>query len=147
MSSQPIPSSSQLWIISKAGGLIYQSAPPSGSTPPAFNAVSSNEALILAGTLHGIHAITGRLDPTNDGRSNGAMESLEAEDFGMAVKATVTGEFRGDQDANKRHGLLTLHASPLAAPQESSSFFFTHRHIHPHKRRFSDATKSMPIRS
>lgn len=84
-------STSQLWIISKAGGLIYQSAPPSGPSP-AFKAVSSNEALILAGTLHGIHAITARLDPTTvDGRAKGAMETLEAQGFGMAVKATATG--------------------------------------------------------
>lgn len=85
--------SSQLWIISKAGGLIYQSAPPSGAAP-AFNSVSSNEALILAGTLHGIHAITARLDPTTQGRNKGAMESLEADGFGLAIKATATGKSR-----------------------------------------------------
>ncbi|CAO1636312.1 unnamed protein product [Parajaminaea phylloscopi] len=95
MSAQAGPSS-QLWIISKAGGLIYQSAPPqavsSASHPSSpFKAVSSNEALILAGTLHGIHAITSRLDPTQNGRGNGAMQSLESEGFGMAIKATVTG--------------------------------------------------------
>lgn len=88
------PPSSQLWIISKAGGLIFQSAPPtpSSSFTPPFNAVSSNEALILAGTLHGIHAITARLDPTQDGRGKGTMQSLESEGFGMAIKATPTGE-------------------------------------------------------
>ncbi|PWN22701.1 transport protein particle complex subunit [Microstroma glucosiphilum] len=85
-----VTSSSQLWIISKAGGLIYQSAPPSGASP-AFNSVSSNEALILAGTLHGIHAITARLDPTTQGRNKGAMESLEADGFGLAIKGTATG--------------------------------------------------------
>ncbi|CAO1634562.1 unnamed protein product [Jaminaea pallidilutea] len=84
---------SQLWIISKAGGLIYQSAPPP-SAAAAFNAVSSNEALILAGTLHGIHAITARLDPTPAGLNRstaGTMESLESQGFGMSIKATATG--------------------------------------------------------
>lgn len=89
------PSQSQLWIISKAGGLIYQSPPPS-SASAAFRAVSSNEALILAGTLHGIHAITARLDPTTalkpPGAARGAMESLESEGFAMSVKGTATGE-------------------------------------------------------
>ncbi|PWN27517.1 Sybindin-like protein [Jaminaea rosea] len=83
-----------LWIISKAGGLIYQSPPPS-SASAAFRAVSSNEALILAGTLHGIHAITARLDPTTalkpPGAARGAMESLESEGFAMSVKGTATG--------------------------------------------------------
>ncbi|CAO1615233.1 unnamed protein product [Sympodiomycopsis kandeliae] len=102
------PASSQLWIISKAGGLIYQSAPPSGPTPPAFNSVSSNEALILAGTLHGIHAITARLDPTRNGKSKGAVESLEAERFGMAVKATVTGV-----------KFVLLHPSTHPSPQQT----------------------------
>lgn len=94
MSAQAGPTS-QLWIISKAGGLIYQSAPPAASTSQGtspFMPVSSNEALILAGTLHGIHAITARIDPTQNGRGKGAMQSLESEGFGMAIKATLTGQ-------------------------------------------------------
>lgn len=94
--SSSTPVNLQLWIVSKSGGLIYQSAPPT-ATSSSFRPVSSNEALIFAGTLHGIHAITARLDPTNDGRPNrnlaisSAMESLEAEGFGIAIKATQTG--------------------------------------------------------
>lgn len=89
------PPSSQLWIISKAGGLIYQSAAPPVAGA-AFRAVSSNEALILAGTLHGIHAITARLDPTTGGRARGTMESLESEGFALSVKATATGAYQRD---------------------------------------------------
>jgi hypothetical protein len=50
--------------------------------------LSSNEYLVLAGTLHGIHAITSRLSPA--GRSSG-VEVIEAETFKMTIFLTATG--------------------------------------------------------
>ena len=50
--------------------------------------LTSNEYLVLAGTLHGIHAITSRLSPT--GASSGA-HVIEAETFKMTILLTVTG--------------------------------------------------------
>ena len=92
-----------LWIINKAGGLIYNvdySKTPSG--------LSSNDYLILAGTLHGIHAITSRLSPTGAGnvgpRAETGVQQLQANGFDMNVMATATGEwsrlrsFRGEYD-------------------------------------------------
>ena len=52
--------------------------------------MSSNEYLVLAGTLHGIHAITSRLSPT--GTSSGA-HVIEAETFKMNISLTPTGTF------------------------------------------------------
>lgn len=52
--------------------------------------LSSNEYLVLAGTLHGIHAITSRLSPA--GRSSG-VEVIEAETFKMSIFLTATGKY------------------------------------------------------
>ena len=50
--------------------------------------LTSNEYLVLAGTLHGIHAITSRLSPT--ATSSGA-QVIEAETFKMTILLTATG--------------------------------------------------------
>ena len=50
--------------------------------------LSANEYLVLAGTLHGIHAITSRLSPA--GNSSGA-QVIEAETFKMTILLTATG--------------------------------------------------------
>lgn len=50
--------------------------------------LTSNEYLVLAGTLHGIHAITSRLSPV--GNSSGA-QVIEGESFKMTILLTPTG--------------------------------------------------------
>ncbi|KAI0306236.1 transport protein particle complex subunit [Multifurca ochricompacta] len=72
-----------LWVINKAGGLVYQRNFADGLAQ-----LTSNEYLVLAGTLHGIHAITSRLSPT--GSSSGA-HVIEAETFKMTILLTPTG--------------------------------------------------------
>lgn len=52
--------------------------------------LTSNEYLVLAGTLHGIHAITSRLSPT--GASSGA-QVIEGEYFKLTILLTATGEW------------------------------------------------------
>ena len=52
--------------------------------------LTSNEQLVLAGTLHGIHAITSRLSP--NGSSSGA-NVIEGESFKMTIHLTLTGAF------------------------------------------------------
>lgn len=47
-----------LIIINKAGGLIYQR-----EFQPGLNKLSTNDYLVLAGTFHGVHAITRSLTP------------------------------------------------------------------------------------
>jgi hypothetical protein len=54
--------------------------------------LTSNEYLVLAGTLHGIHAITSRLSPT--GSSSGA-QVIEGETFKITIFLTATGAFSG----------------------------------------------------
>ncbi|KAI0768436.1 Sybindin-like protein [Irpex lacteus] len=72
-----------LWVINKAGGLVYQRNFGDG-----LPGLTSNEYLVLAGTLHGIHAITSRLSPT--GSSSGA-QTIEGETFKMTILLTATG--------------------------------------------------------
>ncbi|KAF8333520.1 Sybindin-like protein [Cantharellus anzutake] len=72
-----------LWIINKAGGLVYQRNFNEGLVQ-----LSQNEYLVLAGTLHGIHAITSRLSPA--GSSSGA-QVIEGETFKMTIFLTSTG--------------------------------------------------------
>jgi hypothetical protein len=87
-------------VINKAGGLVYQrnfagkcrqyrSCPFIHFTAlDGLTQMTSNEYLVLAGTLHGIHAITSRLSPT--GTSSGA-HVIEAETFKMNIFPTPTG--------------------------------------------------------
>ncbi|KAJ8594626.1 TRAPP complex subunit Trs23 [Rhizopogon salebrosus TDB-379] len=72
-----------LWVINKAGGLVYQRNFADGLAQ-----LTSNEYLVLAGTLHGIHAITSRLSPT--GSSSGA-QVIEGETFKITILLTATG--------------------------------------------------------
>ncbi|KAK1833775.1 Sybindin-like protein [Podospora conica] len=48
-----------LIIINKAGGLIYNKT----FHEAGLNKISTNDLLVLAGTFHGVHAITARLNP------------------------------------------------------------------------------------
>ncbi|KAF8163509.1 transport protein particle complex subunit [Crassisporium funariophilum] len=72
-----------LWVINKAGGLVYQRNFADGLAP-----LTSNEYLVLAGTLHGIHAITSRLSPMG---SSSGVQVIEGESFKMNILLTVTG--------------------------------------------------------
>ncbi|EST06067.1 Sybindin-like protein [Kalmanozyma brasiliensis GHG001] len=84
---------SSLWIINKAGGLIYQSehfVHPNAASMPNNGRLSSNEYLVLAGTLHGIHAITAKLNPVPNRKCSG-IESLDSDHFTIRVMVTPTG--------------------------------------------------------
>ncbi|PPQ71815.1 hypothetical protein CVT24_006205 [Panaeolus cyanescens] len=72
-----------LWVINKAGGLVYQRNFADG-----LASLTSNEYLVLAGTLHGIHAITSRLSPVG---SSSGVQVIEAETFKLNILLTITG--------------------------------------------------------
>lgn len=48
-----------IYILNKAGGLIYQN-----DVNPGLNKLSANDYLVLAGTIHGVHAIASKLKST-----------------------------------------------------------------------------------
>lgn len=84
-----------LIIINKAGGLIYQRDFADG-----LNKLSINDYLVLAGTFHGVHAITTRLhplhpppslDPNTRPDPPSGIEVLETENFRLQCFSTLTG--------------------------------------------------------
>ncbi|KAG7527598.1 hypothetical protein FFLO_06777 [Filobasidium floriforme] len=72
-----------LWIINKAGGLVFQRNYAEG-----LSSLTANEYLVLAGTLHGVHAITSKLSPTGKGSG---VQVIEGEDFKLNIMLTLTG--------------------------------------------------------
>ena len=83
-----------LLIINKAGGLIYNR-----TFSPGLQNLTSNDALILAGTFHGIHAISRSINPVpapppqpNTRRPpTTGIESLESSHFRLTCFQTPTG--------------------------------------------------------
>ncbi|KAJ3027502.1 UNVERIFIED_CONTAM: hypothetical protein HDU68_003690 [Siphonaria sp. JEL0065] len=72
-----------LYIINKAGGLVYQKDYTDG-----IATLSSNENLVLAGTFHSIHVITSKLSPIP---GSSGIEVLESDLFKMFCIQTPTG--------------------------------------------------------
>lgn len=52
--------------------------------------MTSNDYLVLAGTLHGIHAIASRIVPA-PGKESQGLEVLEADNLLIRIKVTATG--------------------------------------------------------
>ncbi|KAI2621086.1 Sybindin-like protein [Hypoxylon sp. NC1633] len=93
-----------LIVINKAGGLIYNRTFGDG-----LNQLNTNDYLVLAGTFHGVHAITARLNPIKDfmnaqqqQQAGGVaiptrpeppsgLEVLESENFRLQCFNTLTG--------------------------------------------------------
>jgi trafficking protein particle complex subunit 4 len=84
-----------LLIINKAGGLVYNREFHSG-----LDKLGSNDLLILAGSFHGVHAITGQLAPPSvrTARTPGnfpvkstGIEVLESTHFRLSCFQTLTG--------------------------------------------------------
>lgn len=61
-------------ILNKAGGLIYQN-----ELQPGLSKLTANDYLVLAGTLHGVHAIGSKLAPTISTTSKSEAASQNAQ--------------------------------------------------------------------
>lgn len=75
-----------LLIINKAGGLVYNRTFHTG-----LGQLSGNDYLILAGTFHGVHAITKNLSPVSAARDSTGIESLQTSRFLLSCTQTPTG--------------------------------------------------------
>lgn len=78
-----------LIIINKAGGLVFQR-----DFNTALNKLSINDYLVLAGTFHGVHAITKSLTPSSLGLSSSqrtGLEVLETSIFRLTCFQTFSG--------------------------------------------------------
>lgn len=81
-----------LIIINKAGGLIYQRDFAEG-----LNKLSVNDYLVLAGTFHGVHAITTRLYPlshTSSTTRHSSLSSIDRPDPPSGIEVLETENFR-----------------------------------------------------
>ncbi|KAI8923528.1 Sybindin-like protein [Entophlyctis helioformis] len=72
-----------LLIISKAGGLVYNKDYGTGIAK-----LTVNEYLVLAGTFHGVHAITAQISPMP---GSSGLEMLESEALKVFCHQTPTG--------------------------------------------------------
>ncbi|KAL9111300.1 MAG: hypothetical protein Q9227_004177 [Pyrenula ochraceoflavens] len=86
-----------LIVINKAGGLVYQREFNEG-----LQKISTNDYLVLAGTFHGVHAISRSLTPRVHGQNGGnalpnpslpisGIENLETATFRLTCFQTLTG--------------------------------------------------------
>src|SRR5689334_10298240 len=73
-----------LWIINKAGGLIFQR----DFVPDQLAKLSTNDYLVLAGTFHSVHAISSRISPLPN---SSGITSLETDTFSLTCYQTHTG--------------------------------------------------------
>ncbi|BFZ56851.1 Trafficking protein particle complex subunit 4 [Savitreella phatthalungensis] len=76
-----------LLIINKSGGLIYNATYPAAGSS-GLGKLSGNDYLILAGTFHGVHAISSQISPLG---VKGGLELLETDTFRLHCFQTLTG--------------------------------------------------------
>lgn len=98
-----------VYILNKAGGLVYQN-----DINPGLNRLSANDYLVLAGTLHGVHAITSRFSHSmkieqneinmnnnsnilstgkslNPNTNKTGLQSIETDHFNLYIQQSLTG--------------------------------------------------------
>lgn len=76
-----------IYIVNKAGGLVFQKNFSDG-----LQTLSSNDYLILAGTFHGVHAISRQISPVY---GSSGIEVLETSTFTLRCFQTLTGRTNG----------------------------------------------------
>lgn len=72
-----------VYILNKAGGLIYQRDFRQG-----LHKLNTNDYLVLAGTFHSVHALTSKISPT--GSSTG-LQTMETAKYTIHCFQTITG--------------------------------------------------------
>ncbi|KAJ1999176.1 hypothetical protein GGI04_004683 [Coemansia thaxteri] len=77
-----------LFIINRSGGLIYHK-----NFSQHIVQLSSNEALIFAGTFHGIHALASKISPApkRDTPRDTGIQTIDTKNFRMHCFQTPTG--------------------------------------------------------
>ncbi|OUM56059.1 hypothetical protein BVG19_g5726 [[Candida] boidinii] len=84
-----------VYILNKSGGLIYQRDYKIAPSP--LSKLNTNDYLVLAGTLHSVHAISSKLTPDgvnkspNDSSNSKGLRKIETSMFSIYVHQTTTG--------------------------------------------------------
>ncbi|EGW34834.1 uncharacterized protein SPAPADRAFT_57929 [Spathaspora passalidarum NRRL Y-27907] len=89
-------------ILNKAGGLIYQN-----EVNPGLNKLSTNDYLVLAGSLHGIHAIGAQLAPNIGDKTVPA----SVEEFNRNQNSSIMSTFKAQSPNTNRSGLQNIETS------------------------------------
>lgn len=87
-----------IYILNKAGGLIYQN-----DVSPGLNKLTANDYLVLAGTLHGVHAIASKLSPTILD-----VENNDVNDFNTASNGAILSTGRAQNANTNKSGLQSI---------------------------------------
>lgn len=123
-----------LWIINKAGGLIYsknyagtaarvlteRAAAETVRFAEGLAHLTSNENLVLASTFHSVHAIAARISPVP---GSSGIETVEADGFKMNCMQSPTGVY-----ALSWPSCCLADVSAQASSLCSSRHRLTHRH-------------------
>lgn len=72
-----------IYILNKAGGLIFQR-----DFSDSLNKLDSNDYLVIAGTLHSVHAITTRISPV---AGSSGLTVMETPTFSLHIFQSQTG--------------------------------------------------------
>lgn len=72
-----------IYILNKAGGLIFQR-----DFGDSLNKLDSNDYLVIAGTLHSVHAITTRISPV---AGSSGLTVMETPSFSLHIFQSQTG--------------------------------------------------------
>ncbi|CAX44461.1 synbindin, putative [Candida dubliniensis CD36] len=88
-------------ILNKAGGLIYQN-----ELVPGLSKLSANDYLVLAGTLHGVHAIGSKLSSTINSNNNNNIPN--GEELNAAHNATILSTGKAGSANSNRTGLQKI---------------------------------------
>ncbi|RLV92118.1 Trafficking protein particle complex subunit 23 [Spathaspora sp. JA1] len=89
-------------ILNKAGGLIYQN-----EVNPGLNKLSTNDYLVLAGSLHGIHAIGAQLTPAIGDKT----AATTVEEFNRNQNNSIMSRFKALSPNTNRSGLQNIETS------------------------------------
>ncbi|CAK9438544.1 uncharacterized protein LODBEIA_P27680 [Lodderomyces beijingensis] len=90
-------------ILNKAGGLIYQN-----EISPGLSKLTANDYLVLAGTLHGVHAIGSKLTSTIANPNSTTPYKSSTEEFNMQHNAAILANGKQLGSDSNRSGLKSL---------------------------------------
>ena len=90
-------------ILNKAGGLIYQN-----ELVPGLSKLSANDYLVLAGTLHGVHAIGSKLSSTINNNNNPNGEELNAAHNAIILSSGKAGSANSNRTGLQKSKLICL---------------------------------------
>lgn len=141
-----------VYIISQSGSLIYEKVFDTNGTSPIAGQ-TSNDNLVIAGNLHGIHTIASKLTPAgakaafnnsstfDDNRESNrsGLRSVHTEQFTLHVHQTATG-LKTVVLASAEHTVST--AQPVAGPTTAALVAQLQRDLH---RAYTDALMRNPF--